>query len=237
MKKDIEKRKKQLLVELDKNVPQIDWNFKEVKEVKRYLNDGRILEEFDIYFSGVHKESNDSCFIKFDGGRESVLELGFSHISGDPMYKDYIPVIGWDGVNEFFNEFCIGFEERERKIMSGEMKTPNMKEFEYFGNYIMSNVEYSEGFLNLIFQDYSCGSSPKGTIKSIFNGFERDYRDLMKKTKSKEEYEKHYKNKNGYFGTPHEMVKSFLDERFVGELDYRLEDLWKEVEEEELKKI
>ena len=59
MNKEIKKRKDELLVELKKNVPQIDWEFKEVKEEKRYLNDGRTLEGFDIYFNGTHKESKD----------------------------------------------------------------------------------------------------------------------------------------------------------------------------------
>jgi hypothetical protein len=232
MEKEIVERKEQLFVDLNKYVPQIEWEFKEVKEINRYLNDGRNLGGYDVVFHGLHNESKDYCFILFDNGRDDVIEVGFNHFdNGDGKNKKYVR--DWDSVNEFFNEFCIGFKERERKILNGEMITPNMIEFQSFGNYIMSKVEYSEGFLNLLFTDSYNGDSLKESIKDIFDSFETKYRDLMKKNNSKEVYEKLYKNKNGYFGTPDEMVKSYLNERFVGELEYWMEEFWKEVEESE----
>ena len=92
MNKEIKKRKDELLVELKKNVPQIDWEFKEVKEEKRYLNDGRTLEGLDIYFNGTHKESKDDCFIKFDNGRLDVLDVGYYHMGSKELFLSYLLV-------------------------------------------------------------------------------------------------------------------------------------------------
>ena len=45
MNKKIEKRKDELLVELNKNVPQIDWKFQKVNEEFQNFNDGRTLSK------------------------------------------------------------------------------------------------------------------------------------------------------------------------------------------------
>jgi hypothetical protein len=233
-------RKEKLLIELKKNVPQIDWKYTEIKEEITHLNDGRTHEKYDIYFDGIHKESKDKCFIKFNNGRENVLRVGYNHFSDDGMYDgmydgrntNHEHIYNWDGVNEFFNEYCVGFEERERKIKSDEMETPNMKNMKTFGNYTMSKIEYSEGFLNLILKNcYSnfYEGSHKSHIKELFTEIENRYRELIKETHSKEEYEEHFKNTDGFFGTPSKMVESYLEESLVGELGYWLEDKWEEI--------
>ena len=244
MNKEIKKRKDELLVELKKNVPQIDWEFKEVKEEKRYLNDGRTLEGLDIYFNGTHKESKDDCFIKFDNGRLDVLDVGYYHMGSKELYNgkntNYKHIRDWDGVNEFFNEYCIGYEGREEKIKSGEMVTPNMSKIKSVGNYNTSKNEYSEGILNLLLDvsDLSLfGKKIKKSIKSSFNNFEGKHRELFMKKNNKETYERLDKVHKGnfYFGTPIEMVQSFIEDKLVGEMEYWLEDKWNEVEEETIK--
>ena len=55
MNKKIEKRKDELLVELNKNVPQIEWEFQKVNEEVQHFNDGRTYNGYDIFFNGIHK--------------------------------------------------------------------------------------------------------------------------------------------------------------------------------------
>lgn len=246
MNKEIQKRKDELLVELNKNVPQIEWEFQRVVEEIKHYKDGRTLNGYDIFFNGIHKESKDECFIKFDNGRLNVLELGYYHIPTESLgyqceNKNHKHISDWDGVNEFFNEYCIGFEGREEKIKSGEMITPNMNRIMSVGTYNTSKNEYSEGMLNLLLNNgsskvYFGGGSPKDILKQYFNDFEQQYRELMKKTQSKEDYERFHKDKNSYYGTPIEMVLSYLDDKLDGEMEYYLEDKWEEVEEEELER-
>ena len=232
MNKEIQKSKDELLVELKKNVPQIDWEFKEVKEEKRYLNDGRTLEGFDIYFNGTHKESKDNCFIKFDNGRLYVLEVGYHHMGSNQLYngknKNYKHISDWDGVNEFFNEYCIGFEGREEKIKSGDMITPNMEEMKSVGNYNMSKDEYSQGLLNLLLPYPNTnnfnGKSDIHYVNEFFSDFEKKYKELNKELNTNDI--------GDYFGTPSEMIESFLDRKLISELEHYLEQLWEEVEEE-----
>ena len=231
MNKEIKKRKDELLVELKKNVPQIDWEFKEVKEEKRYLNDGRTLEGFDIYFNGTHKESKDGCFIKFDNRRLSVLEVGYYHMGTNQLYdgknKNHKHISDWDGVNKFFNEYCIGFEGREEKIKSGDMITPNMEEMKSVGNYTMSKGEYSQGLLNLLLpypNTHFNGKSDIHYVNQFFSDFEKKYKELNKELNTNDI--------GDYFGTPSEMIESFLDRRLITELEHYLQQLWEEVEEE-----
>ena len=138
MNKKIEKRKDELLVELNKNVPQIEWEFQKVNEEVQHFNDGRTYNGYDIFFNGIHKESKDECFIKFDNRSDDVLELGYYHIPTESLgYQckntNYKIIEDWDEVNEFFNEYCIGYEGREEKIKSGEMVTPNMRRIKRVG--------------------------------------------------------------------------------------------------------
>jgi hypothetical protein len=37
-------------------------------------------------------------------------------------------------------------------------------------------------------------------------------------------------DKNSYYGTPFEMVLSYLDEKLEGEIEYWLKDIWNGVE-------
>mgnify|MGYP001187410473 CR=1 FL=1 len=238
MKTEIQKRRDELLVELRINVPQIEWEFQRVDEEIKYFNDGRTLSGYDIFYNGIHKESKDECYIKFDNGRLDVLELGYNHIPNESLgYQcentNYKYIYDWDGVNEFFNEYCIGFEGREKKIKNGEMITPNMSRMKSVGTYETSKNEYSEGMLNLLLDN----RSSVGLLKEYFNDFEQQYRELMKKTQSKEEYERFHKDKNSYYGTPFEMVLSYLEQKLEGEIEYWLEDKLNEVEEEVLETI
>ena len=244
MNKEIKKRKDELLVELKKNVPQIEWEFNRVDEEIKHFNDGITYERYDSFcfnFNGKHKESKDDCFIKFDNGRLDVLEVGYYHMGSKQFYDgkntNYKHIKDWDGVNEFFNEYCIGYEGREEKIKSGEMVTPNMSRIKSVGNYHTSKNEYSEGILNLLL-DVSEGQylnkKIKKSIKYLFDNFEGKYRELFKKKYDKETYERLDKvhKENFYFGTPIQMVQSFIEDKLVGEMEYWLEDTWNEVEEE-----
>ena len=150
------------------------------------------------------------------------------------IYEDRGNYIGtpfkcvWDKINEFFNEYCIGFEGREEKIKSGDMITPNMEEMKSFGNYEMSKDEYSQGLLNLLLPyPNSYGFNGKTDIDYVnqsFSDFEKKYKELNKELNTGYD--------GGYFGTPSGMIESFLDRKLVGELEYYLEQLWEEVEEE-----
>ncbi len=223
MNVEIQKRKDELLIELKTMVPQIEWEFQRVVEEIRHFKDGQTLKGFDIFFNGVHKESKDECFIKFDGGRSNVLELGYNHFPNQSLgyectntYHKYIN--DWVGVNEFFNEYCIGFEGREEKIKSGDMISPNMYSISNVGFYETSKNEYSEGMLNLLFGisnmvDPNINHFLKGYLKSMFNEFENNYFKLER-------------NNNGYFGTPFEMLKSFIENKVLHEMDSWLEKEW-----------
>ncbi|MBL6871168.1 MAG: hypothetical protein ISQ95_01080 [Flavobacteriales bacterium] len=231
MKSKVETRKDELLVELNKNVPQIEWEFKEIKEEKRYLNGGTTLEGFDIYFNGTHKESKDDCYIKFDNGRLDVLELGYYHMGNNQVYngknKNYKHISDWDGVNEFFNEYCIGLEGREEKIKSGEMVTPNMLEMKNVGTYKMSQNEYSQGLLHLLLPHpikYFSGKTDIDHINQSFLDFEKEYKELKKELNSDNDYD--------YFGNPSEMVLSFLESKLSGEIEHYLGEVMNEVEKE-----
>ena len=247
MNKEIKKRKDELLVELKKNVPQIEWKFDRVDEEITHFNDGPTHKGYDRFFfnfNGTHKESKDDCFIKFDNGRLDVLDVGYYHMGSEELYDgkntNYKFIRDWNGVNEFFNEYCIGYEGREEKIKSGEMVTPNMSRIKSVGNYHTSKNEYSEGILNLLL-DVSEGQylnkELKKSIKSSFNNFEGKHRELFKKKYDKETYERLDKVHKGnfYFGTPIEMVQSFIEDKLVGEMEYWLEDKWNEVKEETIK--
>jgi hypothetical protein len=223
MKVEIQKRKEEILLELNKMVPQIDWEFQRVVEDIRHFKDGRTLKSYDIFFNGIHKISKDECFIKFEGGRVDVLEVGYNHIPNQSLgYKcentNYKHINDWDGVNEFFNEYCIGVEGRLEKIKTGDMITPNMYRIMNVGIYETSNEEYSEGFLNLIFgisskDDMNVNHFLKGYLKRMFNDFESTYLKIGS-------------NSNGYFGTPLEMLKSFIENKVLHEMDYWLEQEW-----------
>lgn len=222
MNVEIQKRKDELLEELNTMVPQIEWEFQRVVEEIRHFKDGQTLKGYDIFFNGVHKESKDECFVKFDGGRNNVLELGYNHFPNQSLgYKctntNHKYIDDWDGVNEFFNEYCIGFEGREEKIKNGEMISPNMYSISNVGFYETSKNEYSEGMLNLLFgisnMDTIVNNSLKGYLKELFNDFESNYQKLGC-------------NKNGYFGTPIEMLQSFINEQVENELGYWLEEEW-----------
>ena len=109
MNVEIQKRKDELLIELNTMVPQIEWEFQRVVEEIRHFKDGQTLKGFDIFFNGVHKESKDECYIKFDGGRSNVLELGYNHFPNQSLgYEctntNHKYINDWVGVNEFFNE-------------------------------------------------------------------------------------------------------------------------------------
>ena len=230
MNKEIEKRKDELLVELKKNVPQIEWEFQRVVEEIRHYKNERTLKGYDIFFEGIHNESKDECFIKFDNGREDVLELGYLHIPTESLgYQckntNHKHIDDWDGVNEFFNKYCIGYEGREEKIKSGDMVTPNMYDIQSIGTYTTSKNEYSEGVLNLLFEiskmDTNLNNSKKGHIKSCFNEFEEKYKKFSEHSI------------NGYFGTSSEMIKYFISDILYGELECWLDKIWKEVVEEE----
>ena len=254
MNKEIKKRKDELLVELKKNVPQIEWEFNRVDEEIKHFKDGITYERYDMFFinfNGTHKESKDDCFIKFDNGRLDVLEVGYYHMGSKELYDGYDGkntnhkyIRDWDGVNEFFNEYCIGYEGREEKIKSGEMVTPNMSRIKSVGNYHTSKNEYSEGILNLLL-DVSEGQGQyfnkelKKSIKYSFDNFEGKHRELFKKKYDKETYERLDKVHKGnfYFGTPIQMVQSFIEDKLEGTMDYWLEDRWNEVEKEELETI
>lgn len=238
MNSEIKKRKDEVLVELKLNVPQIEWEFQRVDEEIKHFNDGRTLNGYDILFNGIHKESKDECFIKFENGRLNVLELGYYHIPNESLgYQckntNYNYITDWEGVNEFFNKYCIGFEGREEKIKSGEMVTPNMSRMKSVGIYETSKNEYSEGMLNLLLENDSSIS----LLKQYFIDFEHQYRELMKKSQSKEDYERFHLDKNSYYGTPFEMVLSYIEQKLEGEMEYWLEDKWNEVEEEVLETI
>jgi|GEM_PF-6387362 len=229
MNKEIQKRKDELLDELNKNVPKIEWEFKEIKEEKRYLNDGRTLEGFDIYFNGTHKESKDNCYIKFDDGRLDVLELGYYHMGTNQWYngknKNYKYIEDWDGVNEFFNEYCIGFEGREEKIKSGEMVTPNMMRMKSVGSYNMSKDEYSQGLLHLLLPHPTKSFNGKTDIDYInqsFSNFEKEYKELRKEFNLDDDC--------GYFETQSEMIESFLDTKLSSEIEHYLGEVMNEVE-------
>ena len=247
MNKKIEKRKDELLVELNKNVPQIEWEFQKVNEEVQHFNDGRTYNGYDIFFNGIHKESKDECFIKFDNRSDDVLELGYYHIPTELLgYQckntNYKIIEDWDEVNEFFNQYCIGYEGREEKIKSGEMVTPNMRRIKRVGTYDTSKNEYSEGMLNHLLEiseDWNTNEHLKEFIKDSFNDFEEKNRELFKKKYDKETYERLDKVHKGnfYFGTPIEMVQSFIEDKLVGEMEYWLEDKWNEVKEEELETI
>lgn len=223
MKVEIQKRKDELLLELKKMVPQIDWEFQRVVEEIRHFKDRPTRKSYDIFFNGIHKKSKDECFIKFDGERDNVLELGYNHIPNQSLgYEckntNYKYIDDWDGVNEFFNEYCIGFEGREEKIKTGDMITPNMYRIMNVGFYETSNEEYSEGVLNLLFEissmdDMKVNHFLKGYLKRIFNDFESNYLKLGS-------------NNNGYFGTSLEMLKSFIENKVLHEMDSWLEEEW-----------
>jgi len=236
-----QQRKDELLVELKKNVPQIDWKFLKIETKTTTLGDGREWNNHKIHFEGIHKDSKDECFIIDEGGENDFI-CGYYHIKQSMyrgenskwIYEDRGNYIGtpfksvWDKINEFFNEYCIGFEGREEKIKSGDMITPNMEKMKSVGNYEMSKDEYSQGLLNLLLPyPNSYGFNGKTDIDYVnqsFSDFEKKYKELNKELNTG--------NDGGYFETPSEMIESFLDTKLVGELEYYLEQLWEEVEEE-----
>lgn len=86
------------------------------------------------------------------------------------------------------------------------------------GFYETSKNEYSEGMLNLLFGisnmvDPNINHFLKGYLKSMFNEFENNYFKLER-------------NNNGYFGTPFEMLKSFIENKVLHEMDSWLEKEW-----------
>ncbi|MDA7744858.1 hypothetical protein N8911_02040 [bacterium] len=241
MNKEIQKRKDELLVELIINVPQIEWEFQRVDEEIKHFNDGRTLNGYDIFYNGIHKESKDECFIKFDNGRLNVLELGYYHFPNDWLgYQwkniNYNYINDWDGVNEFFNKYCIGFDGREEKIKSGEMVTPNMMRMKSVGSYNMSKDEYSQGLLHLLLPHPTKNFNGKTDIDCInqsFSNFEKEYKELRKEFNLDDDC--------GYFGTQSEMIESFLDTKLSSEIEHYLGEVMNEVEkdlkEEELETI
>ena len=240
MNKEIQKRKDEILVELNKNVPQIDWKLFKIENKSTTLSDGNGFDGVEIHFEGIHKESKDECFI-IDDGSEGSFTCGYYHMkhlwyrgkNTKWIYEDDGRTIGvpfksiWDKINEFFNEYCIGFEEREEKIKSGDMITPNMKEMKSVGNHKMSKDEYSQGLLNLLLpypNTHFNGKSDIHYVNQFFSDFEKKYKELNKELNTND--------KGGYFGEPSEMIESFLDRKLLGELEYYLQQLWEEVEEE-----
>lgn len=210
-----QQRKDELLIELKKNVPQIDWKFSKIETKTTTLGDGREWNNHKIHFEGIHKESKDECFIiDEDGGNEFIcgyynfVKSNYIGKNSKWIYEDDGRTIGvpfksvWDKINEFFNEYCIGFEGREEKIKSGDMITPNMEEMKRSNEYKMSKNEYSQGLLNLLLpypntNPYN-GKNDIHRVNEYFSRFEKKYKELNKELNTGYD--------GGYFGTPSGMV-------------------------------
>ena len=237
-KKLILERRDELLKKLQKEVPNFNWEFQRLQTKGLYHNidkEGWETEEMyeTKYVFRTEKDfSDDGDTFKKVSGEIQIsfrnegldIECYFNdEVSYSNKQRTLVPKWDsesekeqWDKVREFFNTYMIPISKR----IETKLHTPRIDDL-YNGLYQSYTYEFNEILLKVLLDE-----EIRNYYKTIFNDFEDDYNKLMKENNQSS-------NPNGYFGTPVEMIKSFLEEREVDLEDY-LEQQMEWIKKEEL---
>ena len=233
------KRRDKLLKKLQKEVPSIDWEFQRLETKGIYHNidkEGWENEEMYriLYVFKCKKDFGDDgdTFTKVSGEiqfeHRNDVELDIQCFFNDevsyinkqrklvPNYDSDSEKEQWDKVREFFKTYMIPISKR----IETELHTPRIDSL-YYNLHKCYQYEFNEILLRTLFDD----EDNRKHYKTIFNDFENDYNKLMK--------ENNKSNQIGYFGTPMEMIKSFLEEKGMCEMEYYLEQQMEWIKEDE----
>lgn len=239
---------------INKEVPKYEWELQrfELKEMGWDL-DKNLSEGFeskwgvDYYYTtehnGVKGEIKIQCYNRNEKGELMIdyIEMNFSddiygeknwksiektkqiNSDGSPFdykkggvykMKDTTEEEQWNQVRDYFDKYLIHKDERIKM----KVDTPRMKTIKYHLNQLY-HYEYNKVMLDTIFGDREY--SEKSSYEGIWERFEDDYSKMEGS------------DKNGYFRTPISMIKSWLDDgKCSGEMDYWLEGLREEIQED-----
>lgn len=240
-KKLVLERRDELLKKLQKEVPNFDWEFQRLQTKGLYFPSNEESWETEEMYQTKYvfrtkkdfgddgnkfKKVSGEIQIEYRNDEEIDIECFFDDdISCYNKQSKLIP--SWDLLEEeqleevrgFFNTYMIPISKR----IETKLPTPRISSL-YNGLHKCYSYEFNEILLKTLLWE----EDTRKTYESIFNHFEDDYNKLMK--------ENNQTYPNGYFGTPIEMIKSFLEDK-IGEVEYYLEQKMDEVIEEELETI
>ncbi len=189
---------------------------------KSELNTHKICMNYEdrgTYGCRNWKEVKTSKRMKMDGVTPMETWEGGVYKDVDTTHEEQ-----WNQVRDYFQTYLIPFEER----MKNKVPTPRLDKIRYYLNYcstyeydlIMMEMLYGEDISFTMDDGTEYPNNDKKCFLDIFENFENQF---------KEDYPK---EKSGWFGSPIQMLKTYMVEKGVHEMEYWLEDKQEEIQKE-----
>jgi len=238
---------------INKEVPKYEWELQrfELKEMGWDL-DKNLSEGFeskwgvDYYYTTKHNGVKGEIKIHCRGGNgelkiddikmnftddiygkdnwDSVEKFKEVHSDGSPFdnhkkggtyfMKDTTEEEQWNQVRDYFDKYLIHKDERIKM----KVDTPRMRTLKYYLRNLY-HYEYNEVMMEVILGDREYGE--RRSYEGMFERFEDDYSKMEGS------------DEKGYFRNPMDMIEGWLEDgKCSGEMDYWLEGLREEVQED-----